>query len=303
MSNESNDIIKWHKDEREWWDKNGNYMTYQWKLTPMLHKVIRNDLESDYIAYLMHPGGRLLDLGCGSGWLSAHFAAHGMSVLGIDISQEQINSANNMKNNRGLTCVDFICTDFIDWDSNAYVGHFDSVFVSAFMHHLPDVELELIINKIASLVRPGGRVYLYEPLITGTSRRFWFKVLDFTLCLPQRILLNKLPIWFGFVSTRHMAEMARGYTSTSPHEHPVNIRHIERFCGDRFIFLEVRGWHLHSLSFSMRVTELTERARSFYEPLGRILYHIDQLLFRWFGWEAFSTPDHFILCGIKLLRN
>jgi 2-polyprenyl-3-methyl-5-hydroxy-6-metoxy-1,4-benzoquinol methylase len=303
MSSQYDDINNWHKDEREWWDKNGDYMTYQWKLTPTLHKVIRSDLESDYIDYLLHPGGRLLDLGCGSGWLSTHFAINGMSVLGIDVSQEQINAANEIKIGKGLNCVEFTCADFIDWDCNAYLGYFNSVFVSAFIHHLPDAEFELLIEKISSIVSPGGRVYMYEPLMAETSRRHAIKLLDLTLCLIQKLLLNKLPIWFGFMSPRHVAELARGYTTSSPHEHPVNIRQIERFCGDSFIISEVRGWHLHSLSFSMRVTALTERAKRFYEPVGRVLYQIDQLLFRWFGWETFSSPDRFILCSIKLTRK
>ena len=65
----------------------------------------------------------------------------------------------------------------------------------------------------------------------------------------------------------------------------------------------IKGWHLHSLGFSMQVTALKESARRFYEPLGRIWYGLDRLLFRAFGWEAFSLPGRFILCSIKLTRK
>ena len=40
MSLENISVDKWHKDEKEWWDKYGNYMTYQWKLNPSLNKIL-----------------------------------------------------------------------------------------------------------------------------------------------------------------------------------------------------------------------------------------------------------------------
>lgn len=156
MNTELDPLLQWHQDEKAWWNMYGDYMTYQWQLTPYLHDVIRTPLENEYVDYLLKPGGRLLDLGCGSGWLSFHFAEQGMSVLGIDVAKEQINAANELKLSRGVKNVSFECADFIAWDSSQYVGAFDSVFVSAFMHHLPEVELEQTVQKIASVVKQGG---------------------------------------------------------------------------------------------------------------------------------------------------
>jgi 2-polyprenyl-3-methyl-5-hydroxy-6-metoxy-1,4-benzoquinol methylase len=296
-------LSKWHQDEKEWWDSHGEYMTYQWRLTPSLHTVIRAPLESDYINYLLKPGGRLLDLGCGSGWLSLYFAEQGMSVLGIDVSREQINAANELKEKRNVLSVDFECIDFIEWDIDKFDNAFDSVFVSAFIHHLPMIELEIIFQKIALIVKSGGRVFMYEPLTAVRSRKLMVKILDKICTAGLAILLDKLPNLLGLVSQRHKDEIARGYTMVSPHERPVDIDILKTFCKKDFEISEVKGWHLHSLGFSMQVTALKENVRKYYEPLGKLWYWIDTALFKIFGWDAFALPGRFILCGIKIVKK
>lgn len=296
-------LAQWHQDEKAWWDMYGEYMTYQWQLTPHLHQVIRTPLEKEYVDYLLKPGGRLLDLGCGSGWLSFHFAEQGMSVLGLDVSKEQINAGNELKAKRQVGNVDFQCADFMDWDSGRYEGYFDSVFVSAFLHHLPEIELEIIVRKIASVVKPGGRVFLYEPLTAARPRGMAVKMVDRLCAVALLLLLDKLPKWLGLISERHKSELARGYKMTSPHERPVDVRLLSQYCGTDFDIAEIKGWHLHSLGFSMQVTSLTDRARKFYEPLVIFWFWLDQFLFKHFGWQAFSLPGRFILCGIKLIRK
>lgn len=303
MTVELDQWAQWHQDEKIWWNMYGDYMTYQWQLTPHLHQAIRVPLEKEYEEYLLQPGGKLLDLGCGSGWLSFHFAEQGMSVLGIDLSREQINSANELKAKKGVGNVEFECADFMDWNSGHYEGGFDSVFVSAFMHHLPEVELELIVRKIASVVKPGGRVFMYEPLTAARSRSLLVKLIDRLCFAALLLLLDKLPKWLDLISDRHKKELARGYTMTSPHERPVDVGLLKTFCGSDFEIAEIKGRHLHSVGFAMQVTALKENVRWFYESLGRFWYGVDRLLFRMFGWEAFSLPGRFILCSIKLTRK
>lgn len=303
MNTELDPLVQWHQEEKAWWNMYGDYMTYQWKLTPYLHEIVRAPLENEYVDYLLKPGGRLLDLGCGSGWLSLYFADHGMAVLGIDVAAEQINAANELKLARQAGSVSFECADFIAWNSTPFEGGFDSVFVSAFMHHLPEVELEQTVRKIASVVKPGGRVFLYEPLTSAKPRRLVIKVIDRLCSVGLMLLLDKFPKWLGLISERHAAELAGGYRMTSPHERPVDVALLKKFCGNEFEISEIKGWHLHSLGFSMQVTALREGARKYYEPLGRFWYGLDRLLFNYFGWESFSLPGRFILCGVKLTKK
>jgi 2-polyprenyl-3-methyl-5-hydroxy-6-metoxy-1,4-benzoquinol methylase len=303
MASDSDHLAQWHQDEKNWWDAYGGYMTYQWQMTPAMSSAVRSELETDYKQFLLQPGECLLDLGCGRGWLSVFFAENGMEVIGVDISQEQIYAANELRESRGVENATFICTDFLAWDVADCHQKFSSVFVSAFLHHLPESELHQTLVKIASVVKPGGRVYLYEPLEAQGGRKLVVKVVDRIYNAILGALLGWMPRRFGWWCERHTLELARGYTMNSPHERPVPIGFLRECCKTDFEIVEARGWQLNCLGFGMQVMGLKDHIRSRYEPLAGVFYKVDQLLLRRFGWEAFSTPGRFILCSLKLIRQ
>lgn len=304
MKSEEASLKKWHEDEEAWWDKYGSYMTYQWKLTPSLNKILRADLENDYETFLLNSNENLLDLGCGSGWLALHFAERGMEVLGVDISQEQINAANKLKTGKKLENVEFECCDFIQWDSQKHKGRFNNVFVNAFLHHLPEVELEMIISKIAMVLKPGGKVYMYEPLSSSSGARgFSVRAIDLFSNYLMYLLLVALPKWFDLFNERHKIELKNGYQMCSPHERPVDIELIKKFCANLFEIIEIKGWHLFSIGFAMQSMGLKDSVRKKYSRLTAFWFWLDKFLFRVFNWTDFSQPQRFILCSIKLMRK
>lgn len=297
-------VKKWHEDEQAWWDQNGNYMSYQWRLTPHLNKAIRAKLENDYTSFLLTPGDKLLDLGCGSGWLSLYFADLGMNVLGVDLSQEQINDANKLKLSRKMSNIEFLCSDFTHWESGEYKEKFDAVFVNAFLHHLPEVELEMIFKKIASVLKSGGKVFMYEPLTSSDeSQSLALRIIDGLINRFVDGLVVVVPNWLNLYSDQYKVEKARGYVMSSPHERPVNIDLIKKFCADSFEIKEVKGWHLYSLGFAMQCMNLNESIRKVYTGLSGLFFLLDSTFFKIFGWQKFSRPQRFILCSIKLIRK
>ena len=304
MKPEEVSLTKWHEDEETWWDKYGRYMTYQWKLTPSLNQILRAELENDYVRFLLNPNESLLDLGCGSGWLSLHFAERGMNVLGVDLSQEQINASNNLKAHSGLKNLEFECCDLVKWDPGKHQGKFASVFVNAFLHHLPEVELEMMFSKIATVLKPGGKVYMYEPLRSSLgARSFRVRVVDAICNRMMHLLLSVLPRWFDLFNNEYKIELKNGYQMSSPHESPIDIELARKFCSGSFEIVETKGWHLFSLGFAMQSMALKESVREIYSRLAALWFVIDRILLRMFKWQEFSQPGRFILCSIKLVRK
>jgi hypothetical protein len=197
----------------------------------------------------------------------------------------------------------FEVANFVNWDATSYRDAFSSVFVSAFLHHLPAAELRLTLDKIASVVKPGGRVYLYEPLQMPGRRSLAVKLIDRIYNLGLKLALGILPNCLGWWSARHTAEIARGYTMNSPHEAPVAFEVLASACRGSFEIAEIRGWHLNSLGFGMQSMGLSDGIRSCYEPLVALSYRLDRLLLGSFGWRAFSMPGRFILCSVKMVRK
>ncbi|WP_113924632.1 class I SAM-dependent methyltransferase [Cognataquiflexum aquatile] len=297
------DLKKWHEDEKVWWNQHGEYMNLQWKLNDNLNKLLRNDLEIDYENYLFSPKQKMLDVGCGSGWFARSFSEKGMFVTGIDVSQEQINIANNLKSKTKDDKLTFICCDLLDWDCSELESHFDVIFVSAFLHHLPMVELEEIIRKISFVLKKSGKVYLYEPLESNNKNNFLVKIIDHVNNIMIEIFLTLIPKFFKLYNKRHIQELENGYSMESPHERPLNKDELESIFMKYFDVIEIRAWHIYSLGFSMQAMGLKKAALRFYSIIISLLVVWEKALIKTFGWEAFSRPGRFILCGIKLVKK
>ena len=298
---DSNQIKAWHDDEKAWWDKYGEYMTYQWTLTPALNKIIRSQWTRDFNEFLFCEKGMLLDVGCGGGWLSLNFAKKGMVVLGLDISDDQIKRANQLKNDSELKNLNFECADLVGWDCTEYRDKFDSIFVNAFLHHLPSSEIGIIFQKIGYVLKKGGKCYFYEPLMTQVKKGgFFIKLIDSFIGLMAGVLIGKIPHCFGLWNARYQEELKKGYIMQSPHEAPVQIESIKKLLPDSLTMVEIRGQHLYSLGFAMQTMSLKKSLQGIYTCLTWFFYRMDELLLNLFGWESFSQPGRFILCSIKL---
>jgi len=93
------------------------------------------------------PGERILDLGAGTGHLTARIAEAGASVIGLDASADMVSQAREL-----YPQIEFIHADASDFRFNE---PFDAVFSNATLHWVKSAE-EAVISIAASLKR-GGR--------------------------------------------------------------------------------------------------------------------------------------------------
>ncbi len=95
-------------------------------------------------------GGKILDLGCGSGRDTRVFLEAGYDVTAIDGSKTLCEEATKYT---GIT-VKCMCFDEID-----ETGTYDGVFACASLLHVPAIELPEIICKVRDAIKPGGVLY------------------------------------------------------------------------------------------------------------------------------------------------
>ena len=101
---------------------------------------------------------RLLDIGCGDGASSFFFQRifSSWQLEGIDVSEESIGAAKN----RNIPSADFqvyngLNVPFTD-------NSFDVVFIAAVLHHISfDLHYQLL-QEIYRVLKPGGRLYVFE---------------------------------------------------------------------------------------------------------------------------------------------
>ncbi|MFF3331477.1 class I SAM-dependent methyltransferase [Streptomyces sp. NPDC002888] len=108
----------------------------------------------------LRPGRRLLDVGCGWGSLAVHAAReHGVSVVGVTLSQEQAAYARKRVADEGLTDrVEIRVQDYRDVTD----GPYDAISSVGMAEHVGgDRYLEYAKNLYA-LLRPGGRLLNHQ---------------------------------------------------------------------------------------------------------------------------------------------
>ncbi|HVO56430.1 MAG TPA: methyltransferase domain-containing protein [Dongiaceae bacterium] len=93
------------------------------------------------------PGERILDLGCGTGQLTAEIAAAGATVVGADRSAEMVEQARQK-----FPDLEFQVADATQLK---FSGEFDAVFSNAVLHWVPDAQAAAA--GIGRALRPGGR--------------------------------------------------------------------------------------------------------------------------------------------------
>jgi trans-aconitate methyltransferase len=92
-------------------------------------------------------GERILDLGCGTGVLTAEIAGRGAKVFGIDRSAEMVAQAKSK-----FPALKF---EVVDATRLEFDGEFDAVFSNAVLHWIP--EAEKVAGGIARALKTGGR--------------------------------------------------------------------------------------------------------------------------------------------------
>lgn len=91
------------------------------------------------------PGERILDLGCGDGFLTRRIAESGATVLGVDNSPEMIAAAKE----RGVEAI------YASGEALPFHQEFDAVFSNAALHWMSDHDA--VLQGVHRALKPAGR--------------------------------------------------------------------------------------------------------------------------------------------------
>ena len=116
-------------------------------------------IDFGYVLQLLdlHAGSSLVELGCGSGWMTRFAARHGVHAEGYDISPEMIGIARAEAEREGLV-VTFEAGDYEQLDLGR---RFDACLLYDALHH--SERPGLVLTAARRALRPDGRLLLVEP--------------------------------------------------------------------------------------------------------------------------------------------
>ncbi|WP_112467502.1 SAM-dependent methyltransferase [Streptomyces triticisoli] len=125
-----------------------------------LEQAQRDKLELIARKLDLEPGRRLLDVGCGWGSMVIHAAReHGVSAVGVTLSQEQAAYARKRVADEGLTDrVEIRVQDYRDVDD----GPYDAVSSIGMAEHVGAARYLEYAKVLHTLLRPGGRLLNHQ---------------------------------------------------------------------------------------------------------------------------------------------
>jgi len=102
----------------------------------------------------LRPGMRVLDVGCGWGSFAIHAAReHGVSVLGITLSEQQAALARRRVEEAGVSdSVEIRVADYRSLPQSS----FDAIASIGMAEHVGDSQIDVYARTLLSLLRPGG---------------------------------------------------------------------------------------------------------------------------------------------------
>ncbi|MEW5727762.1 MAG: class I SAM-dependent methyltransferase [Pseudomonadota bacterium] len=107
-------------------------------------------------------GKRVIDVGCGDGHLARHMARHGADVLGVECSPRQLAKARAAEPQPGVEIVEGVGQALPAEEASADVV----VFFNS-LHHVPAEFMAPALAEARRVLKPGGQVYVSEPLAEG----------------------------------------------------------------------------------------------------------------------------------------
>jgi ubiquinone/menaquinone biosynthesis C-methylase UbiE len=146
----------------------------------LLHEVYGPETQALFHRVGLRDGQRVVEIGCGSGniscWVAQQVGPSG-SVVGIDISPEQIEEARRQAESLNVRNIEFQVADA--YAPRLPEGTFDIVYCRLVLMHLTRPDAGLVAMR--SLARPGGHVvceemdlacWICDPPATAMTRFF-----------------------------------------------------------------------------------------------------------------------------------
>ena len=105
----------------------------------------------------LHAGMSLVELGCGSGWMTRFAARHGLDAHGYDIAPEMIAIARELATEEHVDAH----FDVADMETLDLERRFDAALLYDALHH--SRRADLVLHAAHRALRLGGRLLLVEP--------------------------------------------------------------------------------------------------------------------------------------------
>ena len=137
------------------------------------HKGFRDfEAEAERIASVLDlsSASTVLDIGCGTGWLSICLARKCRHVFAVDASEAMFDTLKKKLEDQGLKNVTPRRSGFLTYKHEGCA--LDAVVAYIALHHLPDFWMQIALCRLHDLLKPNGKMFLADVVFDFDPRAY-----------------------------------------------------------------------------------------------------------------------------------
>lgn len=137
------------------------------------HQTFRNyrrEAEQIVAALGLDSSATVLDMGCGTGAFAIHAAPHYRKIYAVDVAKAMLARARRKAKKAGLTNIEFRRGGFLTYEHAD--DPVDAIVSVVALHHLPDFWKLVGLHRLASMLKPDGRLYLFDVVFSFDIGRY-----------------------------------------------------------------------------------------------------------------------------------
>ncbi|MBP7052605.1 MAG: methyltransferase domain-containing protein [Phycisphaerae bacterium] len=143
----------------------------------------RREAEQIMTALGLGASATVIDMGCGTGAFALHAARRYRKVHAVDVSQAMLDLACAKAQEAQLTNIEFHRGGFLTYEHRAEPA--DGIVSTVALHHLPDFWKCVGLHRLAQMLKPGGRLYLFDVVFSFEIERYETAIAQFISTMSE----------------------------------------------------------------------------------------------------------------------
>lgn len=111
--------------------------------------------EIDKFASQLKKGSTVLDLGCGSGYITNYLSSLNLNAIGIDFSKEMIKIAK-----KNYPKLEFLLVDFVNIEKHFCENSVDGLIAIYSLYFIPREQFDSMLKSLSNILKDGG-IFLF----------------------------------------------------------------------------------------------------------------------------------------------